>query len=281
MISLLHWISWHWGETDFLFFWPDLQTSSSIYSAVARARFWGFLKQKTVSGSLTWFRKKIHVTKTVREMLFEGYEDSMLTTGKIFDNDTPFENVGLMIGKNATDLLSGDFTAKTGLDDIQNLGKISKFNNLTQFPFYPEGECSKLKGSTGEFYPPNIQIKEPINLFTPEMCRSLTYEYEKDMTIEGMLGHRFSLGERSVDNGTVYDENKCYNSGEQLPSGLMNVSICNYGFPMFISYPHFYLADSSVLEAVEGLLPDKNLHQTYMTLEPVSVRLSINLSIFF
>lgn len=182
-------------------------------------------------------------------MLFDGYSDNMLTTGSLFDNDTPFKNVGLMIERNATDFISGNFTVKTGFNDIKNLGKIYKFNNLTELPYHYGEECRELKGSPGEFYPPHIDISEPIDLFTPAICRSLQYEYEKDGNIEGIFGHRFSLGERTVDNGTKYVENKCYGSGEQLPSGLMNVSSCNYGFPMFLSYPHFFLADSSLLQA--------------------------------
>lgn len=238
--------------------------------ANSRSRFDGFFRQKTVAWSLVTFNQDIHVTKTVRELLFDGYEDSMMTLGNIFENDTPFTKVGLMIEKNATDLLSGDLTSMTGVDDIANLGKISKFNNLTEYPYH-EGECKKLRGSTGEFYPPNIKINKPIELFQSNLCRSLTYEYEKDVEVQGIFAHRFTLGERSIDNGTLYDENKCFMSaGESLPSGVMNISVCNYGFPMFMSYPHFYLADESYVDAVEGLSPDKNKHQSYRSLEPVS-----------
>lgn len=254
----------------------DMFTTVNLVAlgAVNRAQFWGYFKQKAVSLSMTSFSQDIHITKTVRELLFEGYEDSMLTVGNIFENDTPFKTVGLMIEKNATDFLSGNISTFTGTDDISKLGLISSFNNLTEYPYY-EGECKKIRGSTGEFHPPNIKINKPIELFQQKLCRSLAYEYEKDIEVQGIFGHRFTLGERSIDNGTLYNENQCYMTGENLPSGLMNISICNYNFPMFMSYPHFYMADSSYLDAVEGLTPDKNLHESFISLEPVRKKICI------
>lgn len=185
--------------------------------------------------------------------------------------DIPYEKIALLAERNSSDLLSGDFTIKTGVDDIGSLGKISKFNNLQEFPFYTAKPCNTLKGSPGEFHPPNVNTKEPLNLFIPAICRSIEYEYEKDDEVKGIKGNRFSLSKKTLDNGTVYEENKCYQSGEKLPSGLSNASVCNYGFPAFISAPHFYMADPSLLDAVEGITPSvKDMHESYVTLEPVS-----------
>lgn len=42
------------------------------------------------------------------------------------------------------------------------------------------------------------------------------------------------------------------------------------GFPIALSYPHFYLADPWLREEVEGSNPDPNLHETYFHINPVS-----------
>lgn len=39
---------------------------------------------------------------------------------------------------------------------------------------------------------------------------------------------------------------------------------------MYISNPHFYLADPALLEAVEGLKPNQTLHESYFKIQPVS-----------
>lgn len=252
----------------------DVCTSVNMVAigAGSKAQDWSFFMQKTVSFALSGYKEELHVTKTVRELLFDGYSDDLMKMSTLFSNDTPYESVGFLIEKNGTDKMSGDYTVTTGVGGIENLGKISSFNNLTEFPFY-EGECKKLKGSAGEFFSPNPKKGETVYLFAPEMCRSIPYDYEKDIELHGMEGYRFSAGARALDNGTLYEENKCYATSELMPSGVMNVSICNYGQPMFMSFPHFYGADSSYVDAVNGMTPNKSIHQSYFTLEPVSLNL--------
>lgn len=42
------------------------------------------------------------------------------------------------------------------------------------------------------------------------------------------------------------------------------------GFPIALSYPHFYKTDPSVLAAVEGLNPRADLHESYAYIQPKS-----------
>jgi hypothetical protein len=42
------------------------------------------------------------------------------------------------------------------------------------------------------------------------------------------------------------------------------------GAPAYLSFPHFYQADPALLDAVEGLKPEKEKHQTYFLIQPVS-----------
>ena len=42
------------------------------------------------------------------------------------------------------------------------------------------------------------------------------------------------------------------------------------GAPVYISNPHFYLADPDLLDAVDGLTPNQSLHETYFKIQPVS-----------
>lgn len=40
--------------------------------------------------------------------------------------------------------------------------------------------------------------------------------------------------------------------------------------PVYLSYPHFYDADPTLLEPFEGLKPDKKRHETYFYIQDVS-----------
>lgn len=158
----------------------------------------------------------------------------------------------------------------TGLDDISKLGTIKHYDNLNHSKVYSFGECAKLYGSTGELFPPQ-RSRDSISLFTPDMCRSIPFDYEKDVVVHGVTGYRYSGGARAVDNGRKYPENSCYKGegGESVPSGVMNISSCRYGSPVFMSFPHYYAGEEFYLNEVEGLEPNKEKHESYFTLEPV------------
>ena len=43
--------------------------------------------------------------------------------------------------------------------------------------------------------------------------------------------------------------------------------------PVFFSPPHFYLGDHSLVDDINGMHPNKTLHETYIDVEPVSITL--------
>ena len=102
------------------------------------------------------------------------------------------------------------------------------------------------------------------------MCRTLFFDYEKDVSVNGLNAFKYSGGEKTVDNGEKYEENQCFCHGECMPSGVLNISSCRYGTPVFMSFPHYYNADPFYAAQVEGMKPDKEKHQFYLALEPVS-----------
>lgn len=42
------------------------------------------------------------------------------------------------------------------------------------------------------------------------------------------------------------------------------------GFPIALSYPHFYQSDPKLLHAVEGLTPKQEIHESYFFIQPLS-----------
>lgn len=48
------------------------------------------------------------------------------------------------------------------------------------------------------------------------------------------------------------------------------------GAPVVASFPHFYLAEDKYVDAIEGMSPDREHHQTYLDLNPVSKSSSSN-----
>lgn len=181
--------------------------------------------------------------------------------------------------------MAGHFNVDTGARDITELGKARQWNYRPTTPYYPS-PCNAVKGSGGEFYPPNLKKDEALTFFNGELCRYLDLYYTEEEQIDGLKVYKYASTERSVDNGTQYSENLCFSYGDSLPSGVMNVSSCRYGAPVVVSFPHFYAADPYYLQFVDGLKPEQEKHEFYMKMEPeigipveVAARLQISVMI--
>lgn len=177
----------------------------------------------------------------------------------------------------------------TGTSDVSQLGQIRTWNYDTETQYY-DSPCSDVRGSAGEFYPPGQTKHQPLTFFNGELCRYLDLYFDEEKDINGLNVYKYASSPRSVDNGTEYSEYECFTSrrdeSEDLPSGLMNVSACRFGAPVFVSFPHFYAADPYYLNLVDGLEPEKEKHEFQITMEPnlaipvdVSARLQVNVKV--
>lgn len=187
--------------------------------------------------------------------------------------------------RNGTSHQLGHFNMHTGEGDISQTGAMKNWNFSPKTDYFPD-QCGVVKGSAGELYPPIKNKTSPISLFAADMCRSVSLDFDEEKTILGITGNKYSGGKKTVDNGTIYSENKCFSLGESVPSGVMNASECLYGSPAFVSFPHFYAADPYYLNQIEGLNPSRDKHEFYITLEPttgipldVAIRFQMNMLI--
>ncbi|KAL7034796.1 hypothetical protein ACKWTF_008098 [Chironomus riparius] len=256
----------------------DVLTTINVVAvgAVAQSLKMDYNHKKLISIALNGYEEEITVTKSARELLFEGYEDNMVLMGKAnliegFNiSHIPYDKIGFFYMRNASTALSGMHNVHTGKDDSSKLGTIQNYKG-SDFSNMYGGECSKVKGSPGELFPLDQQPAS-ISIFTPDMCRSLPFDFEREVDVFGVKGYRYLAGERLIDNGTKYPVNLCYSEGSErtYPSGVFNLSACRFSSPVFMSYPHFYGADEYYLDLVEGLEPNRSKHESYITLEPMT-----------
>lgn len=102
------------------------------------------------------------------------------------------------------------------------------------------------------------------------VIRSITLDYTQDVSKKGVTFYRFAGTERMFASAQENPDNWCFWSGDVFNlSGVSNSSTCRYGAPAFVSFPHYYLADSFLQNQVEGLNPQKELHEFHVDLEPV------------
>lgn len=297
------------------------QLNAVAISAKHKTRFWDPMFQSTLSLMLS--SSDVHTTKTVNELIFAGYDDTLIQLGKVAaigDDIPPFDKFGWFYMRNGSTIFDGHFNMDTGAADVSQFGVVRKWNYKDTTRFF-KSPCNVVEGSAGEFWPPYRQ-KDEISLFSGELCRPLTYEYTETILHMGVEGYRYLLSEKTLGNNTrrrypheqakyfesttttedffeaehssevtdspdedpdVINIGNCYCNGKCTPIGLMNVSSCRYGAPVFASLPHFNRADPSLRDKVIGLNPDEERHDFSITLEPttgiplkVQARLQVN-----
>lgn len=190
--------------------------------------------------------------------------------------------------RNESETYDGNFTMFTGSDDISKLGVLQLWNDEKTTGHF-RNRCDDVQGTTGELWPPMKNVKSPLSVFATDICRPVTVKYDSEYERLGIKGHKW-IGDDSVfDNGVKYPEMKCYctASEESCPDllpGVFNASSCKFGAPAFISYPHFYLADKTYRDAIDGMNPSKEEHEFTIAMEPttgiplsVKAQLQINL----
>ncbi|KAI4493242.1 hypothetical protein M0802_009530 [Mischocyttarus mexicanus] len=215
--------------------------------------------------------KDLTMTKTVRELLFDGYNDELLIIAKRFNFTTiPFTKFGWFYGRNNSDTADGTFNMLTGKDNIHEMGIVKNWNFQSKTNYYKDS-CGIISGTNGDLWPPLLDNKTA-SIFVPDICTYVTLTYQNQSSYESIEGNKFISDETTLDNGDIVKSRKCYcvNETNCEPSGVLDVSKCKYGAPAFISLPHYYLADSSYGKAVEGLEPLREKHESFVIVEPTT-----------
>ncbi|XP_012270483.1 protein croquemort isoform X2 [Orussus abietinus] len=233
---------------------------------------------------MTSLGERLVITKTVRELLFDGYDDKLLRiAAKLNMTGIPMKKFGWFYARNESETYDGTFNMLTGKDNVFSLGMIKEWNYSNQSKSY-DGSCGAITGTTGDLWPP-LKNNESVSIFASDLCSSLSLTYENDTEYLGLTGKRFVSDKYMFDNGTNVPSLSCYcHNTECVPNGVRNVSLCKFGAPAFVSLPHFYLADESYKNAVSGLSPDTDKYEFAIVVEPstgipmeIQAQLQINL----
>ena len=242
----------------------------------------------SLSAALLIMGEKLFVKRSVRELVTVGYKDPLLTDTQWLPKSVvpvKMDKFGYFYPRNGTDWYDGVYNMFTGEDDVKKLGKVVRWNYTDHFAF--SGKCGKVRGYGDVLSPGQDGTTLDLNQ-EADLCRPITLDYIKsgDVPGMGMKGSRYEISPKFFANKTVNPDNACYYSpkAKEVPSGVLDISACKWGAPLFMSQPHFYQADPFFVEQVGGgLKPDKDKHETFIWLDrdsgvPMSlvVRLQVN-----
>lgn len=226
----------------------------------------------------------MYITKTADEWLFKGIKlnwlEASIQDGIPIEDAPPDNTFGFYYKKNDTwdEKADGTMTIATGADgNFTNIGQVVRWNKKNAVSFWRGNPCNIIKGTDGQFFHPFIQKDEKLDIFAPDLCRTLSIEYIKTTSIRSIELYRFGISAnffRPID----YDQDtKCYcvkktHADKQKfckLSGVIDVSSCRKK-PIVLSTPHFFNGDPILRDAVEGMSPSAANHDTFIDIEPMT-----------
>lgn len=209
----------------------------------------------------------LFTTRTVNELLW-GYEDPVLA--RLASSRPEVDKIfGLMVNKNGTS--DGELVYLTGEQNHLDFGRVLTWKGQSQLTFWTSNQSNSINGSDGAIHP-LVDKNERIYIFTPDLCRSIYMEFEKDVEVKGIPAYRFTPP-RSVfasKEENPANEGFCVSPKECLGTGVLKVSPCRKGAPVVASFPHFYLADENYIAAIDGISPEREHHQTFLDINPTT-----------
>lgn len=245
--------------------------------------------------------ESLYLTHTAQDWLFKGFKlpflDALNEDGVVFDDQPPDNKFGFYFKKNGTwdERADGVMTISTGVDgNFSNIGKVVKWNKKSEVSYWRGKSCNTIRGTDGQFFHPFVQKEDKLDIFAPDLCRTLTIEFIKTTYIRSIELYRFGISSSFFKPIDFNDDTKCY-CVKRSPqakkkfchlSGVVDVSSCRKS-PIVLSTPHFYNGDPLLRQAVEGLNPSAAAHDTFIDIEPmtgavlrVRRRLQVNAELF-
>ncbi|KFP75999.1 Platelet glycoprotein 4, partial [Acanthisitta chloris] len=205
--------------------------------------------------------------RTVKEILW-GYKDPFL-------NKVPFPLdpvVGVFYPYNGTS--DGLYRVYTGTEDITKTAIIDTYKNKRNLSYW-EGHCDMVNGTDGASFPPFVKKDQVLRFFSSDICRSIYGVYQSKQDVKGISLYRFTVPREAFASPTEVADNYCFCTDPVISqnctlAGVLDISSCKAGRPVFISLPHFLHASESILHDVEGLSPNEKEHETFLDIEPIT-----------
>ncbi|KYM81847.1 Scavenger receptor class B member 1 [Atta colombica] len=222
---------------------------------------------------LSTLQEQSFINETVNGFLW-GYDTQLFHMAKpllMLQHDIPFEKFGLLAMKTGID--KDRITIHTGSQDVKNFGVIDRVNGVNRRVIWDDEQCDKIEGTEGGIFPPHLiqDTSKPLYMYAKDICRKISFHFTEQVINYDIPSLRYKFTPDAFNFSNKQNECFCPKVHDKRvcpPSGLFNTSRCNYGTPLLVSFPHFYGADKSLLEQIDGLNPRQEDHETYIDIHP-------------
>jgi len=240
-----------------------------LFASVDQMKYTDPIVKLALGGMLDILRQDVFNSTSIRDVIW-GYHHTLVKLGNDVlpeEKKLPFDKYGLFVEKNGS--LSEEWETMTGMNNVKDVAKVVSYGGKKSLDFWTSDKCNSIRGTDGSLFHPGVEANETLYLFNRDLCRSLPLVYQEDVEHHGMTTYRFAPPENVFGTPEENPSNSCFCSeGHCAPSGVLNISSCQFGSPLMMSWPHFYQADPKLLEDVVGLQPNKDKHQFQVDVLP-------------
>ncbi|XP_063301512.1 platelet glycoprotein 4 [Pelobates fuscus] len=246
----------------------DIFTVLNLAVAAAPDMFSSLLP--LVNGFIKRSNSSLFQNRSVREILW-GYRDPFLE--QIPNALLPDKTTGLFYPYNGT--TDGSYNVYNGKDGISQVALINRYKGERTLSYWKDDYCDMLNGSDAASFPPSVDKNKLLYFFSSEICRSIYGVFEKEYILKGIKLYRFVVPSSALASPVENPDNHCYCTEIELSrnctaAGVLDLRSCQDGKPVFLSLPHYLYASDFLLDSVVGLKPNKEEHETYVDVEPIS-----------
>ncbi|KAJ8374096.1 hypothetical protein SKAU_G00046760 [Synaphobranchus kaupii] len=214
-----------------------------------------------LNSAIKEYNASLFQNRMVKELLWGYYDPIRNGTVGIFDqyNDT----------------YDGPYNVFTGKDDIAKVHVIDRWKGERKVDFWNDTYCNMINGTDASSFPPFIDRKKPLYFFSSDICRSVLADFDRSLFLKGIELYRFTLNPLTMAAPTVNPDNHCYCHDPVVTrnctlAGVLDVSSCREGMPIYISLPHFLHGSQHLTQDVLGLNHNEKEHFTFLDVEPIT-----------
>nr|AXU25119.1 sensory neuron membrane protein 2-2 [Cyrtorhinus lividipennis] len=235
------------------------------------------------------------LNRTVGDILFNGIDmhcsaNASLGAQAVCSMVRHFPGINSLKQKPNGDLSAGILSFRNGSSsdvfeiyrgnkDFSKIGIITSLNGKTSVTNWFGEECNQVAGSYDEsILQPFLSEGSSFKVYGSDICTTTPLASVGETTALDVDCLRFAPGDNFLGSVTDHPENYCYCPGSIhdvtspqacMKKGVLEFSTCQ-GVPIVLSFPHFYRADTLYQNAVGGLNPNAESHETYIDIEPTT-----------
>ena len=158
----------------------------------------------------------------------------------------------------------------TGVGDISRIGQFQQWNGHVKLDIWANGTgANDINGTEGLFFHPYLSNGDPLEVFIADAVRSFPLQWNATISPLGLKAFRYHIPLSVYENASTNPENARWFSW--CPRGLFYLGVTQWPvIPIFGSKPHFLDGDPELREKVQGLHPNRSLHDIEVDVEPIT-----------